>query len=504
MTDNQDRSGSADLHHRQAPVNLNADEFRKAGYQLVDHIAEFLESLPDRPVTPGESPAVVRAVIGDRGLPAAGMPVDALIDEVTGWLFDHSLHNGHPRFWGYITSPAAPLGVLADMLAAAVNPNQGRWDISPIATEIEAQTIRWLAELINFPTSCGGLMVSGGNMANFLAFMAARKAKASWDIRAEGLHGDHQRLTCYGSTDTHTWIEKAADVAGLGTDSIRWIATDSQQRIDMRALEKQITRDIADGCLPFIIVGTAGTTGTGAIDPLPDIAALCREHDIWFHADGAYGAPAAALEETPADLKGLSLADSVALDPHKWLYSPLEAACVLVRDPAALPGTFGFKPSYYQVDTSFEEPVTDYYTLGMQNSRGFRALKVWMSLRHIGRDGYLQMFRDDIALARNLYQLADEHPELEACTQNLSITTFRYVGSGGTASHLNKLNERLVTNLQKGGEVFVSNAIVDGTYLLRACVVNFRTTMTDIEVLPEIAVRIGRLVDAELKAEEIE
>jgi glutamate/tyrosine decarboxylase-like PLP-dependent enzyme len=148
--------------------------------------------------------------------------------------------------------------------------------------------------------------------------------------------------------------------------------------------------------------------------------------------------------------------------------------------------------------------VTDYYTLGMQNSRGFRALKVWMSLRHIGRDGYLQMFRDDIALARKLYQLADEHPELEACTQNLSITTFRYVGSGGTESHLNKLNERLVADLQKGGEVFVSNAIVDGTYLLRACVVNFRTTMTDIEALPEIVVRIGRLADAELRAEEIE
>jgi aromatic-L-amino-acid decarboxylase len=483
---------------RNAPVNLTADEFRAVGHRLVDDIAEFLESLPGRRVAPGESPGTVRDLLSHDGLPAQGTPAGELLEEAARLLFDHSVHNGHPRFWGYITSSAAPLGALADMLAASVNPNQGRWDVSPMATEIEMQTIRWLSEFVGYPRDCGGLMVSGGNMANFLAFIAARKAKAQWDIRRDGLKGDPRQLTCYGSADTHTWIEKAADVAGLGTAAIRWVRMDSEQRMDVAALRRHILEDKANGCLPFLVVATAGTTATGAIDPLPEIAAVCREHDLWFHVDGAYGAPAAALPEAPASLKALADADSLALDPHKWLYSPLEAACVMVRNPVHLANAFSFKPPFYQVDPGFAEPVVDYYTLGMQNSRGFRALKVWLSLRHVGRDGYVQMIRDDMELAGRLFELADQHPELEACTRHLSITTFRYFREGAGEDYLNALNSRLVAELQRAGEVFVSNAIVDGKYLLRACVVNFRTTMADIEALPEVVARAGRRIDQAL------
>ncbi|TDJ47476.1 MAG: aminotransferase class V-fold PLP-dependent enzyme [Gammaproteobacteria bacterium] len=492
---------------RIAPANLDAEEFRTAGHRLVDSLADFFSSLPERPITRADSPQVARELIGTEGLPEHGTDAGALLDEVTRILTAHSLHNGHPRFLGYITSSAAPLGALADLLAASINANVVKWDLSPIASEIEAQTVRWLAELTGFPTDCGGLMVSGGNLANIIAFMTARTAQAAWDVRARGLHAEPRQLTVYASKQTHTWIEKAADVTGIGTDAIRWIDTDTDQRIDIDALERCVDADVAAGCLPFMIVGTAGNVSTGAVDSLPDIAAVCAKRSLWFHVDGAYGAPAAALPEASPELKALALADSIALDPHKWLYAPIEAACVLVRNPETLPNAFCFQPEYYSVEAIASDgaPGNNYYELGLQNTRGFRALKVWLGLRHVGRSGYVQMIRDDIALAQQIYRLAEAHPELEACTQHLSITTFRYRPAGYSGrnatddDYLNKLNRQLLTKLQTGGDIYVSNAIIGGRYYLRTCVVNFRTTAADIEALPEIVVAAGRHLDSRLR-----
>ena len=280
-----------DLSDRQAPLEMHGAEFRKLGHRLVDHIAEFLDTLPHRPVTTAESPQAVRKLLGTDTLPRGSSPPDVLLDQATDLLLDHSLFNSHPRFWGYITSSAAPIGLLADLLAAAVNPNVGAAVLSPVASEIEAQTIRWIADLIGYPRTCGGLLVSGGNMANFVCFLAARKIKAPWDLKAEGLSGSKQRLVVYVSKETHAWIDKAAELFGLGANSVRWIATEADQRMDVQALEKQIVADRADNQLPFLVVGAAGTVSTGAIDPLPEIAAICRKHDLWFHVDGAYGAP---------------------------------------------------------------------------------------------------------------------------------------------------------------------------------------------------------------------
>ncbi len=500
---------------RRVPANLSADEFRAAGHQLVDTIAEFFKSLPERPVTQAETPSEIRALLGatleDGKLPDHGTPAGDLLDETAHLLFDHSLHNGHPRFFGYITSSAAPLGALADLLAASVNSNLGKWDLSPLACEIEAQAIRWIAELIGYPAGCGGIMSSGGNMANFLAFVAAREAQTDWPIRDQGLHGESRQLTVYGSLETHTWIEKAADITGLGTDAIRWIDTDTQQRMCTDALEVQLDTDIANGCLPFIVVGTAGNVSTGAVDPLAALADICTRRGLWFHVDGAYGAPAAALPGASADLTALARADSVALDPHKWLYNPIEAGCTLVRDPAALAAAFSFEPSYYRLDANAEdaEPGPNYYAMGMQNTRGFRALKVWLNLRHVGRSGYIDMIGQDVALAQRLHQLVAEHAELEAVTQHLSITNLRFVpddlsvDNGAHTDYLNDLNRALLDRLQKGGETFVSNAIIDSRYTLRACVVNFRTTCDDIDALPEIIVRVGRQLDADMRPSDI-
>jgi aromatic-L-amino-acid/L-tryptophan decarboxylase len=491
------------MNKRNAPLELTPAEFRSIGHELVDRVAEFLATLSERPVTPGEPPAKVREALGSsRTLPENGTDAARLLEHTTDLLFNHSLLNSHPRFMGYITTPPAPIGILGEFLAAAVNTNNGAWFLSPMATEIEVQTIRWIAELLKFPTTCGGLLVSGGNMANMVGLFAARQAKAGWDARATGLHGgEAKRLSVYCSRETHTWMHKAADLSGIGTDGIRWIATDKDCRMKVDELRCQIHADKKAGDKPFFVVGTAGSVSTGAIDPLKEIASICREEDLWFHIDGAYGGFAAMLPDAHSDLLALSEADSIAVDPHKWLYAPLEAGCALVRDVEKLREAFSYHPPYY----NFGVEAINYFDLGPQNSRGFRALKVWLALQHVGRKGYEGMISDDIELARKLFELVAKESELQAFTQSLSITTFRYVppdlktDSNEVEAYLNKLNTELLTRLQNGGEAFVSNAVLDGKFLLRACVVNFRTSLADIQALPNIVIKLGREVDKAMR-----
>jgi len=483
---------------RTAPLAMDAAAFRDLGHRLVDQVAACLEALPAGPVTHDASPSAVREALGLNGpLPESGTAAGPLLEETTRLLFRHSLLNGHPRFFGYITASPAPIGMLGDFLAAAVNANVGAWALAPAATEIEAQTVRWIAQFIGYPASCGGLVVSGGNMANIVCFMAARAATAGWDVRARGVAGgDGRALRVYASEETHTWLQKAADMTGLGTASIRWIPIDRQQRMDVAALRRQIAADLAARDIPCLVVGTAGSVSTGAVDPLGEIAAVCHEHGVWFHVDGAYGGFAAALPDAPADLRALALADSVAVDPHKWLYAPLEAGCALVRDPEALRAAFAYHPPYYH----FDEHATNYLDYGPQNSRGFKALKVWLALRQAGAAGYRTMIGDDIRLARRLADAVTRHPELELTSQALSITTFRYVpealravvGTEAGERELDALNRTLLDRLQRGGEAFVSNAVIDGRYVLRACLVNFHTEQADVEALPGIVARAGR------------
>jgi glutamate/tyrosine decarboxylase-like PLP-dependent enzyme len=482
---------------------MDAGEFSRLGHELVDRIAAFLASLPSRPVNAADTPHDVRALLGpDAPLPAAGTDAGEVLREAADLLFAHSLFNGHPRFFGYITSSPAPVGILGDLLAAAVNANVGAWRLAPMATEIEAQAVSWIAELVGYPRGGGGLFVSGGNMANIVGVLSARRSAAAWDIRAQGVAApDARPLRLYASTETHTWIQKAADLAGLGTDAIRWISTDASLRMDVAALDAAIARDVRAGEQPMMVVATAGSVSTGAVDPLFDIAAVCDRAGVWLHVDGAYGAFAAGLPGTPHDLQALPLARSVAVDPHKWLYAPLEAGCILVRQPETLRDAFSYHPPYYH----FGHEVTNYVDFGPQNSRGFRALKVWLALRHAGRDGYRRMIADDIALGARLAARVGAHPELEAITHGLSIATFRFVprdlratvGERGTETYLNALNEALLERIQLSGEAFVSNALVHGRFVLRACIVNFHTGQADVDAVPEIVARLGRDLDAE-------
>ena len=490
---------------RDAPLEMPSEEFRASGHALVDRIADFLASIGTRPVGPELSAAEIRARLGGGSLPDQGASADRLLEEAAGLLFENSVLPGHPRFLGYVVGCPAPVGALADLLAAAVNQNVGAWHLAPMASEIEAQTVRWIAEMLGFPTACGGLLTSGGNMANFVGFLAARRARAPWAIRSEGVApSGAPPLRLYASPETHTWLQKAADLFGLGTDAIRWVATDPELRMDAADLERLLREDRAAGRLPFLVVASGGTVSTGAVDPLPRLAEICRREGLWFHVDGAYGGFAAGIEGAPAELAGLSLADSVAVDPHKWLYAPLEAGCALVREPAQLRAAFEYRPPYYPAESD-DAPV-DYHSYGPQNSRGFRALKVWLGLRLAGRDGYRRMIADDMRLARRLFEATGRHPELEAVTVGLSITTFRYVPrdlAGASAprdeEYLDRLNAELVERLQREGEVYPSIAVVRGRSLVRTCIVNFRTSEADVDAIPEIVAKAGRELDRRMR-----
>ncbi len=481
------------MDKRENTIALSQEDFSQAGHRLVDEIAAFLGKMPEGPISRGESPREIAQILGEKSFPEQGTAAADLLAGVPNLLFEHSLFNGHPKFFGYITGSPAPIGMLGDMLAATINPNVGAEILSPMATAIEKQTIQWLAEFIGLPASYGGVLVSGGNMANFTAFLAARNAKAPAGFKEEGLAGNAAKMMVYCAKTTHTWIDKAATLFGHGSKAIRWIATDSANRMDIQALRSAVGQDLEAGLQPFMVVATAGDVSTGAVDDVAAIAAICKSHDLWLHIDGAYGIPAAIVPEMKGLFAGIEAADSLALDPHKWLYCPLEAGCTLVKNPQHLTDTYSSQPEYYNFSQEGESRAHNFFEYGLQNSRGFRALKVWLTLQQVGRQGYAKLIGEDIALAKYLYELAEKHPELEAVSHNLSIATLRYVPlEKKEESYLNELNKSLLDSLQAGGEVFLSNAVVHGKYSLRACVVNFRTSRKDMEEVVEIIVREGR------------
>lgn len=492
-------------NNRETPIEISKEEFRKIGYQLIDKIADFIDSIDKKPVTTGETPRELQKILGNSSLPENGISAAELMSKTTDLLLDHSLLNGHPKFLGYITSSAAPIGALADLLAASINPNVGAHILSPMASEIEKQTVKWLAEFIGVSPSYGGILVSGGNMANFTAFLAARTAKAPKNSKEDGITNASDKLTVYCSKTTHTWVEKAAILFGLGSKAIRWIQTDAFNKMDNTILEETIKKDIENGCKPIMVVGTAGDVSTGTVDNLEGISIICKTYNLWFHIDGAYGVPAAVIPKLKKVFIGIKEADSIALDPHKWLYNPLEAGCTLVKNPQHLLDTYSSHPEYYNFTNNKEEVAQNYYEYGLQNSRGFRALKVWMTLQQVGRSGYEKMISEDIELSKSIFEKAKNHMELEAISQNLSITTLRYIpidyvkDSNEKNDYLNALNEEILNDLQTGGEVFLSNAIVNEKYCLRACIVNFRTSNKDIEEIIEIIIRVGRKTHMNLK-----
>ncbi len=502
MTASAERLPSADPSdpHPPEPVRdlaWDADRARRLGADVVGMWGELLERIAELPVGTRRTADEVRAVV-TREIPGEPLSSPELEQVLRDIVFGDSTRTGHPGFMAYITGAGTVPGAAADLLAAALNQNVGAWRLAPVATEIELYLGRWFAQRLGLPERAGGFVTSGGAMAAFTALKAARDARAGWSIRDLGVRGGPP-LTFYASAQVHDVNSRAADMLGIGREAVRTIPVDDQLRMRVDVLRDAIDRDVRNGCRPVAVIATAGTVSTGAIDPLSDIADICAEFGVWMHVDGAYGGVAACTDALRPLFAGIERADSIALDPHKWLYTPHSGGMVLVRDMQHLADAFAIEPSYVFEDKALTGRGVDLYALGPQFSRGFHALKIWISLLAHGWNAYERRIAHDVALARYLHARVLAHPELEPVGPEpaLSIACFRYVPPGVAAgaegeTYLNRLNERLMAELQMGGRVYPSNAKIDGRFALRACIVNFRTEAVDIDALVAEAVERGR------------
>ena len=420
-------------------------------------------------------------------LSSEGVPLEKLLDECRT-VIDLSRHNGHPRFFGYVASPATAAGAYADLIASTLNANITCWRSGPAGTELEKLVVKWLGALIGYDTDARGILTSGGSMANLIALLIASRKKAGSQTARTGLWNSGSPLTIYASSEVHLSIAKAADILGLGRDQVRVVGCDSQLRIDVQSLRAAVANDLEKGFRPCCVVASAGTVNTGAVDPLAAVASLAREFDLWFHVDGAYGAPGVLDARKSPLFDGLSQADSVSLDPHKWLYVPVDAGCLLFRDDATVKATFSTdEADYIKVHGLADDETFAFWDYGIELSRRFRALRIWLTLQYFGSRRIAEAISGDISLAEYLGELVEEAEDFELLAPVvLSICCFRYVRPGRSESELDRLNEAILALVQKGGRAYVSNATINGHFALRACITNFRTTKSDIEQTVEI------------------
>ena len=482
---------------KHAPLAMDPEHFRRLAHEAVDLVADYLARLGEAPVF-GPMTAAERTTLMQEPLEAAGVAPETVLERFRTAVMPHAMGNGHPRFFGWVNSPPAPVGIVADFLAAAMNPSCAGGDHAAIY--VERAAVRWLMELIGFPTDGSmGLLASGGSAATLIALAAARHRAAredGWNVRTEGLQHARPSLRLYVSPDGHSCIQKAAEIHGLGVDAIHKVATDERNRIDVESLRAAIAADRAAGHRPFCVAASAGTVGTGAIDPLDRIADLCASERLWLHVDGAYGAVGAALPSHRARYAGLERADSVVLDPHKWLSVPVECGAVLVRDSRLLREAFSLVPDYLRTEADRGFGGLPWYSeYGIQQTRGFRALKLWMTLKHLGRDGVRELVAQHLSLARHLAELVDAAPDLERLSHvELSIVCFRYVPptlKGADGAALDALNKRVMEEVQASGAAFLTQTTLDGRFVLRACVLHYATTESDLAALIDMVRSTG-------------
>jgi glutamate/tyrosine decarboxylase-like PLP-dependent enzyme len=476
---------------------------RALGETALDIWEEWLTRLRDLPVGRAHTAEQVRAAVAIP-IPDEPLPPERLAAYLRSLVLDWSMYPGHPGFMAYISGAGTVPGAPAELLAAALNQNVGGWRLSPAITEIERSLTTWFARRLGLPETAGGLFTSGGAMATFVALKTARDAMAGWDIRVDGVRAGPP-LALYTSSEVHVVNERAADMLGLGSGAVRKVAVDERLRMHTGALRAAIATDIAAGVRPIAVIATAGTVTTGAIDPLGEIADICEEYGLWFHVDGAYGGIAAMVDELRTGFGGIERAHSVAFDPHKWLYTPHSGGVVLVSDLQRLADAFAVQPTYIWEDPEYTKRGIDFVQLGPQFSRGNYALKVWVSLLAHGWTAFARRIRHDVELAAYLHRAADARPEFETLAPHgLSIACFRYVPPDlpdfdGRNDYLNRLNERLMLDVQLHGRVFPSNAVIDGRFGLRACIVNFRTETADIHALLDVAAELGARIDRDMR-----
>jgi len=462
----------------QSSLDVSEEALQEISSEANKLVFEYLTTISERAVRAENYAGKTTESIAAE-LSTEGMPLSQLFDECRT-IMDLSRHNGHPRFFGYVASPSTPIGAYGDLIASALNANITCWRSGPAGTEVERMVVRWLGSLINYDRDARGLLTSGGSMANMIALLVANRRKAGAAVSRSGLWNSGSPMTVYASSEVHMSIAKAADILGFGRDYVREIKCDDRQRMRVDQLREKIEADRRAGLRGFCVVGSAGTTNTGVVDPLSEIATVAAEFDLWFHVDGAYGAPGILDERKKHLFAGLELADSVSLDPHKWLYVPVDAGCLLFRDDSAAKATFSTdEADYIKTHGYVDEEAFAFWDYGVELSRRFRALKIWLTLQYYGRRRIADAISEDISLAEYLGEVVSNADDFELLAPvELSICCFRYISS---EADLDKLNERIMERVQKGGRAYLSNATVNGHFALRACITNFRTTKTDID-----------------------
>jgi len=475
------------------------DELRLLGHRMVDEMFDYLQTVRERPVwrpMPDEAKARMR-----QPLPRAPQdPADVYADFISDVL-PYPMGNIHPRFWGWVIGTGTPLGALADFLAAVFNPNNGGGE--DIANYVEVQVIDWLKEAVAYAPEASGLLVSGASESNLVALTVARHVMAGWDVRAQGVNPPGApRLTFYASREIHSCIPRALEILGLGHDALRKIPVDEGFRIDITALEAAIAADRAAGFKPVCVIGAAGTVNTGAFDDLNALADLCAREKLWLHVDGAFGALAALSPTLRRLTRGMERADSLSFDLHKWMYVNYEAAVVLVRSSDQHYRTFTTTPEYLTHGTRGPAAGDIWLSdLGIQLSRDFKALKVWMSIKEHGIDKYARLIDQNVAQTRALAARVDAEPELERLAPvPLNIVCFRYVVPGLDDAALDAFNTELLLRSQEHGGSLVTSTRLNGRYCLRACITNHRTVRADIDVFIDDVLAIGRQLVRELDA----
>ena len=449
---------------------MDTNEFRKFGHQVVDWLSDYLSTLDEKSVAPSASPQSVRALF-DEPLPQHGMAADNILKELEAKLLPNCVHVSHPGYFGLITPTPTPVGILGDFITSALNQNVGSYVIGPAATEIERRTVRWLCDLIGFGPAAGGNLTSGGTLANLIA------AKLGRDFVSDGTaqhRGVRDRYTAYVSEERHVSVDKAFDMVGFGRENLRVLPTDDQFRLRLDALESAIAKDKKAGLRPAVIVAMAGSTATGAVDPLHALAAVAERERMWFHADAAYGGGVLLSKKRAGALAGMESAHSVTLDPHKWFYAPLDAGAVLVRDEACLTSSFGMMPPYLTATPDRYQ----FYLHGFEQSRRFRALKVWMSFKRYGAEEIGRWIDHNIGHAEQLYQLASGDPAFECVNQPvMSAMCLRYKGEN-LAFH-----QRIAAQIEGDGKYWISTTVLKGEPAFRINPVNFRTRTEHIDGL---------------------
>jgi aromatic-L-amino-acid/L-tryptophan decarboxylase len=475
---------------------LETSRLRKLAHATVELVLAHLSDVAAGPVFQPMEPDERRRLL-DQVLPKQGLAPETILTMVSEQVARHPMGNGHPRFFGWVNSAPAPLGVLGDFIAAAINPSCAGGDHAAIY--LERCCIRWLEELVGFPTDGSmGILVSGASAASLTCLAAARQwsaAKAGWDVREEGLSSARPPSTLYVSEEGHSCIRKAAELLGLGARQMRTIPVNERFQIDVQALRQAISDDRASGCQPFCVVASAGTVNTGAIDRLDELADLCARENLWLHVDGAYGAIGVLDPERASRFDGMERVDSLALDPHKWLAVPVECGCALVRDEKVLRDTFSLVPPYLRTEEGKGFGGLPWFSeYGSQQTRGFRALKLWMVLQQAGRAGLTALVCRHNALAERLAVLIDADHDLERLAPvELSIVCFRFVPAElrGDDSRLSAVNKAIMEKVQSGGEAFLSGTVLRGRFALRACILHYATTEADIRALLDVVRRVG-------------